>query len=46
MRANAAHVAASIEGARLVPLREAAHLPTLERPDEANGHLRAFLAGR
>jgi pimeloyl-ACP methyl ester carboxylesterase len=46
MRTIAAHVAASIVGARLVSLSSAAHLPSLERPDETNAHLLAFLAGR
>jgi 3-oxoadipate enol-lactonase len=46
MRAIAAHVAASIDGARLVTVSHAAHLPTLERPDETNALLLAFLAGR
>lgn len=46
MRAIATHVAASIRGARLVTVGNAAHLPTLERPDETNAHLLAFLARR
>jgi pimeloyl-ACP methyl ester carboxylesterase len=43
MRAIAAHVADSIEGARLVSVRNAAHLPSLERPEEVNALLLAFL---
>jgi pimeloyl-ACP methyl ester carboxylesterase len=43
MRAIAAHVAGSIEGARLVTIAEAAHLPSLERPDEVNALLLDFL---
>jgi len=44
MQAIAAHVAASIEGARLVTVPDAGHLPSLERPDETNAELLAFLA--
>jgi 3-oxoadipate enol-lactonase len=43
MRAIAAHVANSISGARLVNLPAAAHLPSLERADEVNALLFAFL---
>ena len=43
MQAIATHVAASVEGARLVSARGAAHLPSLERPDETNALLLAFL---
>ena len=43
MRAIAAHVAHSVPGARLVNVPETAHLPSLERPDEINAHLLAFL---
>ncbi len=43
MRAIAAHVAGSITGARLVTIRNAAHLPSLERADEVNALLLAFL---
>ena len=43
MRAIAAHVAGSIAGARLVGIERAAHLPSLERPDEVNRLLLAFL---
>ena len=45
MQAIAAHVARSIDGARLVTVARAAHLPSLERPDEVNAHLLAFLGG-
>ena len=43
MQAIAAHVARSIDGARLVSTARAAHLPSLERPDDVNAHLLAFL---
>ena len=43
MRAIAAHVADSIGGARLITVAEAAHLPSLERADEVNSLLLAFL---
>jgi 3-oxoadipate enol-lactonase len=43
MQAIAAHVADSIENARLVAVRNAAHLPSLERPDEVNAILLDFL---
>lgn len=43
MKAIAAHVAASVPGARLVPVPGAAHLPSLERADEVNGLLLEFL---
>ena len=43
MQAIAAHVAASVDGARLVTVRSAAHLPSLERPEEVNVELLAFL---
>jgi 3-oxoadipate enol-lactonase len=43
MRAIAAHLAESIDGARLVTVAGAAHLPSLERPDEVNALLLAFL---
>jgi 3-oxoadipate enol-lactonase len=43
MRAIAAHVANSVSGARLVNVPESAHLPSLERADEINAHLLAFL---
>ncbi len=43
MTAIAAHVADSVSGARLVRLPEAAHLPSLERADETNALLLAFL---
>jgi 3-oxoadipate enol-lactonase len=44
LAAIAAHVAESVPGARLVRIANASHLPTLERPDEVNGLLLAFLA--
>jgi 3-oxoadipate enol-lactonase len=44
MQAIAAHVAGSIAGAKLVRLEGAAHAPPLERPDEVNELLLAFLA--
>src|SRR5438094_293284 len=43
MRAIAAHVADTIEGARLVTVADAAHLPSLERADEVNALLLGFL---
>ncbi len=43
MRAIAAHVAESIDGGRLVTVPNAAHLPSLERADEVNLLLLAFL---
>jgi pimeloyl-ACP methyl ester carboxylesterase len=43
MQAIAAHVADSIEGARLVTIHGAAHLPSLERPKETNADLLRFL---
>jgi pimeloyl-ACP methyl ester carboxylesterase len=39
----AAHLAGSIEGARLVTIPNAAHLPSLERPEEVNELLLGFL---
>jgi pimeloyl-ACP methyl ester carboxylesterase len=45
MRAIAFHVAGSIAGGRLVTIRGASHLPSLERPAETNAELLAFLAG-
>jgi pimeloyl-ACP methyl ester carboxylesterase len=44
MHAIAAHVAATVDGARLETIPGAAHLPSLERPDEVGPRLRAFLA--
>ena len=44
MRAIAAHVAGSIGDARLVNVPDAAHLPSLERAEEINALLIAFLA--
>jgi pimeloyl-ACP methyl ester carboxylesterase len=43
MQAIAAHVAESIHEARLVTVRGAAHLPSLERPGEVNALLLEFL---
>jgi pimeloyl-ACP methyl ester carboxylesterase len=43
MQAIAAHVADSIGGARLERVPRAAHLPSLERPNEVNALLLAFL---
>jgi 3-oxoadipate enol-lactonase len=45
MQAIAVHVAGSIEGAGLVTVEGAAHLPSLERPDQVNAHLLPFLGG-
>ena len=46
MQAIAAHVATSIAGARLATVPGASHLPSLERPDEVNPLLLAFLGER
>jgi 3-oxoadipate enol-lactonase len=43
MQAIAAHVAGSIDDARLVTVSRAAHLPGLERADEVNALLLDFL---
>ena len=43
MQAIAAHVARSIDGADLLIIPDAAHLPSLERPEEFNSVLLAFL---
>lgn len=43
MQGIAAHVAASIEGAAVETVADAAHLPSLERPNEVNEILLAFL---
>jgi len=43
MQAIAAHVAGSIDGARLVTVPGASHLPSLERPDEVNALVVDFL---
>jgi len=43
MRAIAAHVTEAIEDARLVTIAKAARLPSLERADEVNSLLLAFL---
>jgi pimeloyl-ACP methyl ester carboxylesterase len=45
MQGIAAHVAASIDGARLATVEEASHLPSLERPEEVNQILLEFLGG-
>ena len=44
MRALAENIATRIPGARLELIADAAHLPSLERPDEFNRLLLAFLA--
>ena len=44
MRSIAAHVANAVEGARLVEVAGAAHLPSLEKPEEVNALLLAFLS--
>jgi len=44
MQAIASHVADSIEAAQLVGIPNAAHLPSLERADEVNRLLLAFLS--
>jgi pimeloyl-ACP methyl ester carboxylesterase len=46
MRAIASHVVGSIPDARLVSIANAAHLPSLERADEVNALLVAFLGER
>jgi len=43
MQAIAAHVAASVPGARLVPLPGTAHLPSLELPGQVDALLLEFL---
>jgi 3-oxoadipate enol-lactonase len=43
MHAIASRVAGSIEGAKLETVPDAAHLPSLERPDECNAIVLAFL---
>jgi len=43
MRGIAAHLADSIDGARLVTIADAAHLPSLERSDEVDALLLGFL---
>jgi len=43
MQAIAAHLAASIEAARLATVPKASHLPSLERPTEVNAMLLGFL---
>ena len=45
MQAIAAHVAESIDDARLETIRDAAHLPSLERANAVNALLLAFLSG-
>jgi len=44
MRAIAAHVADSVDDARLVEVAGAAHLPSLEQADEVNALLLSFLS--
>ena len=46
MRSIAAHVVDSVSGARLISVAGAAHLPSLERPDEVNALLLAFFVER
>jgi 3-oxoadipate enol-lactonase len=43
MRAIAAHIADSVNGARLTTISESAHLPSLEKPAEVNTLLLGFL---
>ena len=43
MQAIATHLADSLEDARLVVIREAGHVPSLERVDEVNALLLSFL---
>ena len=45
MQGIAAHLASSIDGARLETIAGASHLPSLERPDEVNAILVPFLLG-
>jgi pimeloyl-ACP methyl ester carboxylesterase len=45
MQGIAAHVAASVAGARLATVAGASHLPSLERPDEVNAILLPFMLG-
>ena len=45
MQGIAAHLASSIDGARLETVSGASHLPSLERPDEVNAILVPFLLG-
>jgi 3-oxoadipate enol-lactonase len=45
MQGIAAHVAGSIDGARLVTVAGASHLPSLERPGEVDALLMPFLLG-
>jgi pimeloyl-ACP methyl ester carboxylesterase len=44
MRAIAAHIAGSVDGARLATVANSAHLPSLEKPDEVNALLLEFLS--
>jgi pimeloyl-ACP methyl ester carboxylesterase len=44
MKAIVAHVTKSIDGARHETIRDAAHLPSLEQPEEFNALLFAFLS--
>ena len=46
MRSIAAHIAHTVDNARLVEVAGTAHLPSLERPDEVNALLLAFLNDR
>jgi pimeloyl-ACP methyl ester carboxylesterase len=46
MQAIAVHVAGSVPGARLVQVPDAAHLPSLERAEEVNALILAFLRER
>lgn len=43
MRAIAAHIAESVNGARLTTISDSAHLPSLEKPAEVNTLLLGFL---
>ena len=45
MQGIAAHLARSIDGARMETVSGASHLPSLERPDEVNAILVPFLLG-
>jgi 3-oxoadipate enol-lactonase len=46
MHSIATHIADTVSNARLVNVPDAAHLPSLERPDEVNAVLLSFLADR
>ena len=43
--ANADVITSKVAGARTVVIENAAHLPSLERPDDFNRVLREFLTG-